>query len=71
VIEAEQVEQEQRVHNDRLTAAAAISYHRHELQSLDLLHESIIHEIEHLFTSFNSIKGKPFKVLDQVNTKRA
>ena len=71
VIEAEQVEQEQTVRNDRLIAVAAISHHHHKVQSLAQLNESIIHEIEHFFTSFNSIKGKPFKILSQSNAERA
>ena len=71
VIEAEQVEHEQTVRNDRLIAVAAISHHHSEVQSLDQLNESIIHEIEHFFSSFNSIKGRPFKVLGRSNAERA
>jgi inorganic pyrophosphatase len=71
VIEAEQVEQEQRVRNDRLIAVAAISHHHHEVQSLDQLNESIVHEIEHFFTSFNSIKGRPFEILGRANAEQA
>jgi len=71
VIEAEQVEDGQTVRNDRLIAVAAISHHHHEVQSLDQLNENIVHEIEHFFISFNSIKGREFKPLRRSNAERA
>jgi inorganic pyrophosphatase len=60
-IEAEQTERNGATsRNDRLIAVAAKSRVHGNVRSLDDLSETLVHEIEHFFRSYNEIRGKRF-----------
>ena len=63
IIEAEQTEHGKSERNDRLIGVAAESRDHQDLRGLEDLNANLVHEIEHFFISYNSAKGKEFKVL--------
>jgi inorganic pyrophosphatase len=71
VIEAEQTENGKTERNDRLLAVATDSRNHRDLKKVDDLAPNLRHEIEHFFVSYNSAKGKEFKVLGSHGPERA
>lgn len=71
-LEIEQREEDgSMVRNDRLLAVAANArLHKGIMEITDLSHE-MLHEIEHFFSSYNSVKGGEIKVLHRVGSKKA
>jgi inorganic pyrophosphatase len=63
VIEAEQTEDGATTRNDRLIAVAEESRDHGDVRDLDDLNANLVHEIEHFFVSYNSAKGKEFKII--------
>ena len=71
VIEAEQTEDSRTERNDRLIAVAANSRTHSRYHAIDDLDETLLHEIEHFFESYNDVKGKQFRVLGRGGPDRA
>jgi inorganic pyrophosphatase len=71
VIEAEQTEEGKTDRNDRLIAVATDSRNHKDLTHIDELNGNLRHEIEHFFVSYNTAKGKQFKVLGSYGPTRA
>jgi inorganic pyrophosphatase len=71
VIEAEQTEDRKTERNDRLIAVAADSRNHVDLKSIKDLNKNLVHEVEHLFISYNQSKGKIFKPLGRFGPSRA
>lgn len=71
VLEAEQTENGKTERNDRLIAVATDSRSHKDLRDIEGLNENLRHEIEHFFVSYNSARGKQFKVLGAYGPKRA
>ena len=71
VVEAEQTEDGKTERNDRLIGVAAESRDHQDLRGLDDLNANLVHEIEHFFVSYNSAKGKQFRVLGREGPEAA
>ena len=71
VIEAGQVEEQKTMRNDRLIGVATVSRPHSDVKTLSDLNESLVHEIEHFFVSYNQIKGKKFRPLTRSGPVRA
>lgn len=71
VIEAEQTEKGETMRNDRLIGVAARSHNHSEIQSLKEIDESLVHEIQHFFISYDAIEGKEFKPIGVHGSNRA
>jgi inorganic pyrophosphatase len=71
VIEAEQVEEGEKIRNDRLIAVAAESRNHRGVRALSQLSANLLGEIEHFFASYNEAKGKPFRTLGRRGAARA
>ena len=63
VVEAEQTEDGRTERNDRLIGVATESRDHQDLRTVVDLNANLVHEIEHFFISYNSAKGKQFRVL--------
>lgn len=59
------------VRNDRLLAVAANARLHKGIQEITDLSSEMLHEIEHFFSSYNSVKGGEIKVLHRVGSKKA
>ncbi|TGE05449.1 inorganic diphosphatase [Hymenobacter fodinae] len=71
-LEIEQLEDDgSRVRNDRLLAVANNSRLHKGLHEITDLSREMLHEIEHFFSSYNSVKGGEIKVLHRVGAKKA
>jgi inorganic pyrophosphatase len=71
VIEAEQTEKGKTERNDRLIAVAENSRNHRDITSIHQLSDSLLHEIEHFFISYNQAKGKVFNPLGRFAADRA
>lgn len=70
-IEAEQTEKGETTRNDRLIAVAVDSRNHGDVRSLDQINDNLIHEIEHFFISYNTIKGKEFSPIGRAGPEQA
>ncbi len=59
------------VRNDRLLAVAANARLHKGIHEITDLSGEMLHEIEHFFSSYNSVKGGEIKVLHRVGSKKA
>ncbi len=71
VIEAEQTENNRTMRNDRLIAVAAESHDHRDVNTLDQISPNLVHEIEHFFVSYNTVRGKQFKPVGRAGPDRA
>jgi len=71
VIEAEQTEKGKTETNDRLLAVSVHSYSHEDVTSLKQLKLSMLDQIEQFFVSYNKLRGKKFRILNQSGPKRA
>ena len=71
VIEAEQTEEGKTIRNDRLIAVAEASRDHRDVRALDQLNSNVVEEIEHIFISYNAIRGRQFKPLGRHGPERA
>ncbi len=72
VIEAKQTEEDGKTEtNDRLLAVAIHSYQHQHLSTLDDLNPSTLVQLEQFFVSYNKLRGKKFKLVNQGGPKRA
>jgi inorganic pyrophosphatase len=71
VIEANQTEDGKTERNDRLIAVASNSRTHKDIKSINDLNETLVHEIEHFFVSYNEAKGKQFKSLGRFGAIKA
>ena len=59
------------VRNDRLLAVAANARLHKGIHEITDLSSEMLHEIEHFFSSYNTVKGGEIKVLHRVGAKKA
>ncbi len=72
VIEAKQTDEDGKTEtNDRLLAVAIHSYQHQDLSTIDDLNPSILEQVEQFFVSYNKLRGKKFKLVNQSGPKRA
>src|SRR5665213_1890315 len=71
VIEAKQIQDGESDTNDRLLAVAIHSYQHQSVSSLEDLNSSILEQLEQFFVSYNKLRGKKFKLVNQGGPKRA
>jgi inorganic pyrophosphatase len=71
VIEAKQTQDGETETNDRLLAVAIHSYQHQNVSSLQELNPSILDQLEQFFVSYNKLRGKKFKLVNQAGPKRA
>ena len=71
VIEAEQTEKGETVHNDLLIAVATVSRNHGHVQTLEDLNDNLLKEIEGFFIAYNSIRGKQFEPTGRHGPERA
>jgi inorganic pyrophosphatase len=71
VIEARQTDKGKTETNDRLLAVAVHSYNHGNISSIDELNASILDQLEQFFVSYNTLRGKKFKLKNQGGPKRA
>ena len=57
--------------DDRLLAVAIHSYQHQNVSSLQELNPSILDQLEQFFVSYNKLRGKKFKLVNQAGPKRA
>src|SRR5215217_6338404 len=71
-IEANQTEHDGKVEkNDRLIAVASESKTMKHIGSINDLDETLLHEIEHFFISYNEARGKKFKPTGRAEADKA
>ena len=71
-IEADQTEHNGDVEkNDRLIAVASESKTKKHINSIHDLDETLLHEIEHFFISYNEARGKKFKPMGRADAEKA
>jgi inorganic pyrophosphatase len=71
LVEGEQIERGKKQRNDRLLAVAEASLLFREVRDVSDLEASLIEQIRHFLTSYNSIGGKRFNVLRVTGAARA
>jgi inorganic pyrophosphatase len=71
VIEAEQTEKGKTETNDRILAVSVHSYSHEDVRSLKELNPSMLDQIEQFFVSYNKLRGKKFRILNQSGPKQA
>jgi inorganic pyrophosphatase len=71
VIEAVQISKGETETNDRLLAVSVHSYSHENLSSIEELNPSMLEQIEQFFVSYNTLRGKKFKLKSQGGPKRA
>jgi inorganic pyrophosphatase len=71
VLEAEEVQDGQRIRNDRLIAVAEASHDNKDIRSLRDLDDGLRRELEHFFESYNALTGKQFRLLRARGPRRA
>lgn len=69
-IEAEQIEKNQSVRNDRIIAAASESHRYKKLKSLGDMDKYMLDEIILFFKNYNKVEGKQFRVVGKVSRKK-
>jgi inorganic pyrophosphatase len=71
-IQADQTEHNDDVErNDRLIAVASESKTTKHIRSIDDLDETLLHEIEHFFISYNDSRGKKFEPKGRADAEKA
>jgi len=72
VVAANQTERDgETVRNDRLIAVSAKSRTHDDVRSLADLSDTLLHQLEHFFVSYNDEKGKCFEVLERKGSRAA
>jgi inorganic pyrophosphatase len=71
VIEAEQTEEGETVHNDRLLAVADESDAHRDVRSIGQLSATLLDEIEHFFASYQELEGHVFRPTGRFGPDRA
>ncbi len=71
VIEAKQTQGGESETNDRLLGVAVHSYQHQNVSSIEDLNSSILEQLEQFFVSYNKLRGKKFKLVNQGGPKRA
>jgi inorganic pyrophosphatase len=71
LLEADQTEDGQTTRNDRLIGVAAASRDHRDIQRLEDLNPNLLAEIEHFFVSYNTAKGKEFRIRARHGPDRA
>lgn len=71
VIEAEQIENGDRIRNDRVIGVAVHSYAHEDVHSTAEVSKSVLKQVEEFFVSYNKSRGKKFKVRGLHGPKRA
>ncbi len=70
-VTAEQTEAETTERNDRLIAVAADSRQHREVRALEQINETLMHEIEHFFGSYNAARGRTFRPVGRLGPEQA
>ena len=71
VIEGEQLVEGKKQRNDRLIAVAAASHQYQEVHTLKDVPNALVTEMEHFFSSYHELEGKPFEALGRRGPKHA
>jgi inorganic pyrophosphatase len=71
VIEARQTQNGKTESNDRLLAVSVHSYSHENVSSIEELNPSMLDQIEQFFVSYNTLRGKKFKIKSKKGPRRA